>query len=174
MNVILLMAVTADGKIARHADHFPDWTGTADKRYFARRSKAAGVVIMGSRTYDTIGVPLPGRLNVVLTRNASRRSDREDLWYTDAPPGEIVARLSEKGFTEAVLAGGAMVNTLFARAGLIHQVILTVSPCLFGEGLSLFTEAVDMSLELRDVTHLDDACVKLSYGVMVQGAAGGT
>ncbi|MFH1984916.1 MAG: dihydrofolate reductase family protein [Pseudomonadota bacterium] len=165
MKVVMLMAITADGKIAKHADHFPDWTGTVDKRLFARLSRKAGVVIMGSRTYDTIGAPLPGRLNVVMTRNARRISDQGDLWYTGLPPEKIVASLEERGYQEAVLAGGATVNTLFAHAGLIGEVVLTVSSRFFGDGMSLFTAAVDLPLELNTVERIDTQLVMLCYRV---------
>jgi dihydrofolate reductase len=165
MKVVLLMAITADGKIAKHADHFPDWTGKADKQLFARLSREAGVVIMGSRTYDTIGSPLPGRLNVVMTRDPERVSQREDLWYTGLPPEKVVAALADRGYERAVLAGGATVNTLFARAGWIHEAVLTVSPRFFGDGMSLFSAAVDLPLELRECTRIDSQLVMLTYGV---------
>jgi dihydrofolate reductase len=55
MKVTLIMAMTADGKIARHNRHFPNWTGRADKRMFKQLTTQAGVVIMGSGTFATIG-----------------------------------------------------------------------------------------------------------------------
>lgn len=165
MKVVLLMAMTADGMIARHADHFPDWTGKADKQLFARRSRAAGVVIMGSRTYDTIGKPLPGRLNVVMTRNPRRVSDDERLWFTGAAAGDILETLSKRGFTSAVLAGGATVNTLFAGAGLIDEVVLTVSPMFFGQGMTLFNAPVDLPLNLIGVERIAPQLAMLTYGV---------
>ena len=39
MKVILLMAVTADGLIARNSMQFVDWTGNADKKYFVHITK---------------------------------------------------------------------------------------------------------------------------------------
>ena len=35
MHVSLMVAITADGKIARDVDHYPDWTGKADKKFSA-------------------------------------------------------------------------------------------------------------------------------------------
>ena len=34
MKITMLMAVTADGKIARNSSHFPDWTSKEDKKVF--------------------------------------------------------------------------------------------------------------------------------------------
>lgn len=42
MHVILMVAITVDGKIARSADHYPDWTGKADKRFYVEVTKKAG------------------------------------------------------------------------------------------------------------------------------------
>ena len=165
MKLILLMAITADGKIARSADHFPDWTGSTDKRFFARRSRAAGVVIMGSKTFDSLGKPLPARRNIVLSRNPDRTSKPPDLVFTSRPPEEILADLAGEGYDEAILAGGSRINTLFARRGLIDEVILTVSPLIFGEGLSLFASGLDLRLSLLDVQRLDEDLVMLHYRV---------
>ena len=46
MKVILVMAMTVDGMIGKSADHFPDWTGAADKRLFVKLTRQAGAVIM--------------------------------------------------------------------------------------------------------------------------------
>lgn len=59
--VILLMAITLDGKIAKHTNQLAAWTSRADKKIFVSETKKAGVIIMGRTTYDTIGRPLPGR-----------------------------------------------------------------------------------------------------------------
>ena len=82
MEVILVMAMTLDGKIARDSLEPVDWTGKADKQYFVQVTRKAGVVIMGSRTFDTIGKPLPGRKNIVMTRNKDRKSQAKNLVFT--------------------------------------------------------------------------------------------
>lgn len=166
MKLTLVMAVTVDGKIGRAADHFPDWTGKADKRLFVRLSKQAGVVIMGSKTFDTFGYPLPGRKNVILTRDRTRRSRWDNLVYTDRSPAAILKGLEAEGYTRALLAGGAMVNTLFVREGLIDEIVVTVCPLVFGTGVSLFTESLDLPLELTDVDRIDDQRVALYYRVL--------
>lgn len=169
MKVTLLMAVTLDGKIAQSSDHFPDWTGKADKKFFAGETKKAGCLVMGSSTYDTIGRPLPGRKNVIMTRSPESRKNEHDvseLEFTAKSPVELVKQLEAEGFTELVLGGGAQINTLWAQAGLIDEVVLTISPLIFGEGLGLFSQAVDLELELRELTTLDDNLVCVRYGVV--------
>lgn len=166
IKVILLMAITIDGMIAKDPDHFPDWTGAEDKRFFARTSKKAGVVIMGSKTFDTFGKPLPNRKNVILTQNKSRRSTWANLIYTAQKPESILADLAAEGYTSAILAGGAAINTLFAQKDLIDEVVVTVVPKIFGQGLSLFTAEIDLELELLEMQKLGEDLVCLRYGVI--------
>ncbi|MBR9981310.1 MAG: dihydrofolate reductase [Desulfatitalea sp.] len=163
MKITLIMAMTADGKIARHNTHYPDWTGKADKKMFKQLTTAAGVVIMGSRTYGTIGKPLPQRLNWVMTRSPQRYASSEHLVFSDDPPTVIVDKLVARGYSAAALTGGATINSLFARARLIDDLVLTVTPKLFGQGLSLFAEPVDADLELLSHRELEPGILVLHY-----------
>lgn len=165
MKVTLMMAMTVDGKIARDDRHFPDWTGSEDKKLFVQITKSAGAIIMGSKTYDTIGSPLPGRKNIVLTRNQSRRSDHPDLVFTDDPPEKVLKALAADGYTEVVLVGGSIVNAMFARINLINEIIITIAPRIFGTGIPLFADELDMQLELQSVETLGRNYVLLRYRV---------
>lgn len=166
MHVSLMVAITVDGKIARSEDHYPDWTGKADKQLYVEITKKAGVMIMGSTTFDTIGRVLPGRKTIVMTRNLNRRSDRDDLVFTQASPEQILGDLAATGYSEAVVVGGAKINQLFAEKGLIDELIVTLSPYAFGSGLSIFSAAVDLKLALKKVIQLDKNTLCLRYGVI--------
>lgn len=168
MEVILLMASTVDGKISRNSSQVVDWTGKADKKYYVELTKKAGVMIMGSKTYDTIGKPLPGRLNVVMTRDKSRQSDQDNLIFTDLSPAKILEDLDRKGYTSVALVGGATINTLFILDNLITQVHLTLVPRLFGSGLSLFAPPLelDRDLSLESTKDLGDGHILLIYHVV--------
>jgi dihydrofolate reductase len=169
MKVTLLMAITLDGKIAQSSDHFPDWTGKADKKFFMEETKKAGGLIMGSKTYDTIGRPLPGRKNVIMTRSPESRINEYEasqLEFTSKAPAEITKQLEQEGFKAVILGGGAEINTLFAEANLIDEIVLTISPLVFGNGISLFNSEVDLKLELTELTTLDDNLVCVRYKVL--------
>ncbi len=165
MKLILVMAITADGIIGRDRAHFPDWTCRSDKQMFKKMTQEAGVVIMGSRTYDTIGKPLPHRLNVVLTRNPHRYEPMENLVFCSDPVDKLMADLSDQGYETTILAGGATINMLFARAQLIDELILTVAPKLFGQGLTVFSEIVDLDMELIDFKPLESNTMVLHYRI---------
>ena len=171
MKVILLMALTVDGMIARDSDHFPDWTGREDKRMFKEMTIKAGVLIMGSKTYDAIGRPLPGRKNVVMSRNKRRISQQKDLVFTDKPPRELLADLRQEGFEVAILAGGSQINTIFAREDLIDEIHLTYVPQIFGTGLTLFSDSISMQLELMDFKQLGTGQIFAKYRVIREAMA---
>jgi dihydrofolate reductase len=163
MNVILVMAMTLDGKIGKSPDHFPDWTGSADKRLFAEVSKRAGVVIMGSKTYATLKKPLSSRKIVVMTRRRDRVSADPSVVFSNRAPGPLLETLEQEGYREAVLAGGATINTLFAREGRIDEMLVTISPLVFGEGISLFSGEVDLKADLVEHERIDDGLLCLRY-----------
>jgi len=166
MEVILLMAMTLDGKIARDSLELVDWTGKADKQYFVRMTREAGVVIMGSKTFDTIGKSLPGRKNIVMTRDTGRKSQEANLVFTDKSANEIINNLQEEGFERVTLIGGAIVNSLFAGENLITQIHVTLVPAIFGRGLSLFKDVLDLKLELMENREIDKGHLLLVYRVI--------
>lgn len=173
MRVLLLAAITLDGKIARDASQFTNWSSREDKRLFQRTSKEAGVVIMGRATFETLPGPLPGRLMVVMTRNADmvglvKRKDDECIEITTEGPAAVVARLEARGYTTAVLGGGAQIYRAFVEAGLVDELWLTVEPLAFGAGISLFGDApldLDQRFTLLEVERLGEQGVHLRYRV---------
>jgi dihydrofolate reductase len=64
MTVTLVAAIAANGVIGR--DGGLPWSPTGDLALF-KQLTMGHVLVMGRRTYDSIGRPLPGRTTVVLT-----------------------------------------------------------------------------------------------------------
>ena len=64
--VTAVVAMTPSGVIGLDGDM--PWRLSSDLRRF-KRLTMGGALIMGRRTYDSIGRPLPGRRTIVLTRN---------------------------------------------------------------------------------------------------------
>jgi dihydrofolate reductase len=166
MKVSLLMAQTLDGRIAKDANHFPDWTESADKKFFRSRTKEAGVMIFGRTTFETLPGVLPGRLSVVMSRSAGEWEAREEnLVFTSLSPKEILKKLKSLGFQNTIVAGGTTINSLFARENLIDQVIVTLSPLVFGQGLGVFDETVEMNLQLEKFEKIGETTLALWYSV---------
>lgn len=94
--VVLVVAVANGGVIGR-AGTLP-WHLPADLAHF-RRLTIGHAVIMGRATFESIGKPLPQRLNIVLSHRAGF-----------APPGaQVVASLPEACALAAAHGGPAMV-----------------------------------------------------------------
>ena len=173
MKVILLMAMTADGKISRNRTELVDWTGKADKQYFVQATRKAGVMIMGSKTFDTIGTVLPGRKSIVMTRDRSRKSSHPDLVFTDQKPADIIRDLARQGHDACCLIGGATINALFLAEKLITEIHLTLVARVFGRGLDLFDpgpaalvpEGLETALSFMDSRLLDADSILLRYRV---------
>ncbi len=141
MKVILMCAISLDGKIARSGDDPIDWTGSEDKKHFAEATKKAGVVIMGNNTYKAMGKPLKDRLNVVMTTNLADKTNIPNvIEYVSKSPEEVLEDLAARGFKEAFVVGGSQINALFWKHRLINELWLTIAPVVFGQGINLFGE----------------------------------
>jgi len=95
MKISLVVAMTAGGVIGR-GNQLP-WHLPADLRHF-RRLTTGKPVIMGRRTHESIGRPLPERTNIVVTRNAAYQA-----------PGCVVVHSLEDALQAAAHHGEAMV-----------------------------------------------------------------
>lgn len=109
-SLAVIVAVADNGVIGR--DNGLPWHLPEDLRYF-RRVTMGKPIVMGRKTFESIGRALPGRTNIVISR------DRQF-----APAGLLVAasldealelagRLAdEQGVGEAVVIGGAQIYAL--------------------------------------------------------------
>ncbi len=90
-------------------DNKMPWRLPADLQWF-KKTTLGSPIIMGRKTYDSIGRPLPGRLNIILSRNA----DLEIEGCT------VVNTLSDaldaaKGADEVFITGGAHLYEKFLQ-----------------------------------------------------------
>lgn len=67
-NLAIIVAMTTDGVIGRNGTM--PWHLPSDLAYFRKQTMGCPVV-MGRKTYESIGRPLPGRDNIVVSRDAS-------------------------------------------------------------------------------------------------------
>lgn len=165
MNTILLAAITADGYIGRTSSHTADWTSKADKQLFVSITKAAGTIVMGSRTFETIGRALPDRRMIVMT-SRPEAYDTTNVTFTSEGPQELVDRLTQEGTSELVVCGGAQIYHAFMQAGLVDELYITIEPLLFGRGVSLFVGELSTRMVLLESRTLSDNVMMLRYKVL--------
>jgi dihydrofolate reductase len=119
MDISVVVAVARNDVIGR--DGGLPWRLSTDLKRFKALTMGKPVV-MGRVCYDSIGKPLPGRPNIVITRN-------RDF----APQGVIVAHSVEEGIAQAgteaaklgvdevcVIGGGVVYRETMERATLLH------------------------------------------------------
>jgi dihydrofolate reductase len=111
--VTLIVAVADNGVIGR--DNALPWHLPDDLKRFKRLTMGKPM-IMGRKTFESIGKPLPGRLNIVVTRDTNYR--REGVVVVH---GTDQALEAAAGAPEVMVIGGADLFRLFLpHAGRIH------------------------------------------------------
>lgn len=115
MRVSLIAAVAENGVIGREGG-LP-WRIPEDLKFF-KATTLGKPVIMGRKTYDSIGRPLPGRLNIVLTHDSRWRAEGVSN-ARDLDAALDIARAS--GAAEAMIIGGGKVyEAALPRASRIY------------------------------------------------------
>ena len=164
------MVSTADGIIAKHSGHNVDWSSKEDKEMFTAETIKHQAVILGSATYRAIGRALPKRFNLVWTRDAKKYQKQavpDKLEFISGSPQEAIEYLEKKGYQSAALIGGAKTNAEFFKAGLVDELLLTIEPKLFGQGLNLTGNTdLDLNLKLLELKKLNPNTVWLRYQVI--------
>ncbi|MEK7541472.1 MAG: dihydrofolate reductase family protein [Patescibacteria group bacterium] len=168
MKTIFFCAQTLNAKIAHNASEFVDWTSAEDKKYFREETRKCGVVVMGNATYKTMERPMPGRLNVVMTRSPDASKNQEGaLEFTDKPLLQILQDLEKRGFPSVAVIGGAQIFTQFLESGLCDELAITIEPKIFGSGINIFNDFTrDVSLKLLEVRKLNEDAVLLRYKIV--------
>src|SRR5690349_11053013 len=112
MKVIMVLVTSVDGKIT-HGDN-PDissWTSKEDQEHFYSLMDRAGLIVMGSKTYEAAKGRMKldkKRLRVVMTRDAARfqgESFTDCLEFTEASPSQLIDIYEKRGFKELMLVG---------------------------------------------------------------------
>ena len=117
MRVSLIVAAARNGVIGNRGE-IP-WRLPDDQRFFRRLTTGQAIVI-GRKTFDSIGRPLPDRHNLVLTRGEPEPVPGIEF-LADLP--SAIERARALGVSECFIAGGEAIY----REGLEHasRILLT-------------------------------------------------
>ena len=102
------------------------WHYSADMKFF-RETTTGHEVVMGRKTWNTIGKPLKNRLNIVLSRDSSIEPQESLLVLTDI---EAVISLNNSLTTDLFVIGGAQIYEAFLpyiEKWIVTEVPLTVT-----------------------------------------------
>jgi dihydrofolate reductase len=162
-HVFIVAAQTLDGFIAKDSNHPAFWTSKEDKVRFVELTKRAGVCVMGSSTYKTLPRPLKERHNVVYSRKEN--FEGENVETTSEAPIALIERLEKQGFKEIAICGGSNIYTMFLKAGVVDTLYVTIEPKLFGQGMTIFNEEMNIELELKGHEKTEGGTFLLEYKV---------
>ena len=101
--MIISLIVAMDEKRGIGKEGKLPWRLSSDLRRF-RELTMGHHMIVGRKTFESIGKPLPGRQTIVITRNASFKSDG---CLVAASVQAALAAAQERGETEVFVIGGA-------------------------------------------------------------------
>ena len=170
MKITLYMAISANGIIA---------TETGDEEFlshenwekFCELARECGNFIVGRKTYEAVKKwddgynfnDLVGVAKVVISQDQNFKLDEG---YTLAiSPKDALAKLSR--FENVLVTGGANINSAFAKANLLDEVILNVEPVFVGKGIPLFApQDFEMKMKLLSTDKLKNGIMTLHYEVL--------
>lgn len=133
----MIFACDEEGAIGKDGD-LP-WRQSSDLQFF-KRTTLNKTVVMGRKTWDSLGRALPKRRNIVMTRSGLN-ADVETMSFD-----EVMALANEE---EVVVIGGGEIYALFLpHAKEIHRTIVhtvvedadTFAPDIESEGFHLIAE----------------------------------
>jgi len=152
---ISLIAACSENRVIGKEGKIP-WHIADDFRRFKERT-LGHVIIMGRKTYESIGRPLPGRTNIVITRDSGR---------------EILGCLVVSSFAEAFEKAGELENEeVFVIGGgqiytealpLADRLYLTLVHAIM-DGDAFFPEYADMFGKVITSEDFEEAGQYLTY-----------
>ncbi|MCA0423058.1 MAG: dihydrofolate reductase [Proteobacteria bacterium] len=131
----MVAAVARNGVIG--GDNQLLWRLRSDLKHF-RALTWGHPIIMGRKTYESIGKPLPGRETVLLTRERMRRVDGVHVAHSPDEAGALAGMLAQRmGVGEAMVVGGAEIyRLLMPKAQRLEITEVALEP----EGDALFPQ----------------------------------
>jgi dihydrofolate reductase len=127
MRLSLIVAMAENRMIG--LDGAMPWHISADLKYFKQVTMGAPV-IMGRKTFQSIGKPLPGRTNIVITRDPSFHADGIEVVHDlEAALKKANAISLIEGREEVFVIGGAQIYDLtIDQADRIYLTEIAASP----------------------------------------------
>ncbi|BCE03807.1 dihydrofolate reductase [Marinicellulosiphila megalodicopiae] len=134
------------------------WHLPEDLRYF-KTSTMKKPIIMGRKTYDSIGRALPGRPNIVISRQENLKIEGVHCVNSIDSALTLAQKLMPEGFNEVMIIGGAQIyNEALSFADRLY--ITEVDTIIEGDA---FIEEFDISQFEQTFCEKHKACEKNPY-----------
>lgn len=131
-----LIAALGENRVIGVDNSMP-WHLPGDFKYF-KATTLGKPIIMGRKTWDSLGRPLPGRLNIVVSRQSDLQLEGAEVYPSlEAAVARAQEWALEQGVDELMLIGGAQLYTQgLAHADRLYLTRVALSP----EGDAWFPE----------------------------------
>lgn len=106
MKIIIIAAIAKNGVIGKENGEMP-WHVKEEFQHF-KKTTLGSVVIMGRKTFETLGKPLKGRENIIVTRNKDFKAEFEEtkIYYS---LDESIKYCKTQKFEKAFIIGGGQI-----------------------------------------------------------------
>jgi len=154
--IIGIAAVDRKGAIGK-GGKLP-WHYSADMKFF-RETTSGHAVVMGRKTWLTIGKPLKNRLNIVLSRDTDIEPQESLIVFSDI---ESVLSFNKSLSTDLFVIGGAQIYEAFREH--IEKWIITEVPLTISGADAFMPKGYLEGFEVVDSKSLDDDLIVKFYG----------
>ncbi len=108
MAITSLIVAVADNGVIGSNNQLP-WRISADLKYF-KQVTLGKPIVMGRLTYESIGKPLPGRHNIVVTRDITWQAEGVDRAGSLSEALTLAKKIADDaGHEEVMIIGGATI-----------------------------------------------------------------
>ncbi len=153
MKISLIVAM-AENRVIGLNNQMP-WHLSADLKHF-KQITMGSPIIMGRKTFEAIGRPLPGRTNIIVSRNPQYQAENCLLF----PQLEAALNHCQQHDEVFIIGGATLYEQTLERA---HKIYLTQIHQVFS-GDTYFPEIDKQTwVELEKTTIQDDPAVEFSY-----------
>ncbi|WP_183430788.1 dihydrofolate reductase [Mesorhizobium sp. RMAD-H1] len=117
--ISIVVAISENGVIGR--DNGLPWRLSSDMKRF-RAITMGKPIVMGRKTWASIGRPLPGRANIIVTRDADFTAEGADVAHSVEEALAIASRRAEDAGVDeiCVIGGGDVYRQILPLAHRLH------------------------------------------------------
>ena len=133
-----LVASSIDGRIAKDSRSFADWTSKEDWNFFQTFIAKVDVVIVGYNTYKVAKERLDKRNTIVFTSKYNKIKEVGSVVFLNPALIYFKEFIEQKGYKKIAILGGPAIYNYFLENKMLDELLLTIEPIIFTNGIPMF------------------------------------
>jgi dihydrofolate reductase len=164
------VACSLDGYISR-PDGGVDWLFTDQDYGMAEFFRSVDIAVMGRRTWEKVEDLAPGRrfgpdIDCFVFSRTMPEGVSKGVHFVSGDVGEWLWTIRQQEGKDIWIVGGGDMVRSFLDQKLVDEIILSIHPCLLGDGVRLFAERYPQSeLELTACRPYSTGMIQLFYSI---------